>query len=364
MKVIQQIIKWVFILLTLGIITLFLFRDILSISIGWSYFFGFFQLHYDWNILLIKIISSIFVFISTFYILPNIFKIINPIIPLSKKQIPAMIIVLFLCILWFITYLAVKDHNFDAQGRSLTYKAWAVDHYENVSGHYSVHPIYGTPVIKVTSDNLSIFSIKKIEVDDNTVFFNPIDGSPLVYYYTIGSKVDFFNSKGIHPQYGEELKPVTQYFIKNYFLEIEADNKNVIEELIKPLEKQVLRSSNELFGSRLKYEIKTDYSYCRFRITDVFAINDNYNLVEYRFHIEKNVGDIYDIRSHVYEYLESWEYSYTNHIGTANVYSNDFSDIIVKDILKNCAKYRHTSEWSTYSKIIADEISSYVKIFF
>lgn len=222
----KQIIKWGLILFNLGIIVSLL-SDIILIKKRWSYFFGYFQLYFNWNIWLIRIISAIFVFIFIFYILPNIYKIFNPLKPLSKKQIPALIIVCFLCILWFITYLSVKNHNFDAQGRSLTYKAWAVDHYENIASNCSVHPVYGTPAIKVTSENLSTFSLRKIEVDDNTVFFNPVDGTPHIYYYIMGSKVDFFNSKGIHPQYGEELKPVTKDFVKNYFLQIETEKKNV-----------------------------------------------------------------------------------------------------------------------------------------
>jgi hypothetical protein len=179
--------------------------------------------------------------------LPSIKKFFNPIKPFSKKQIPALIIVCFLCILWFITYLAVKDYNFDAFGRGMKKMAWAIDHYEEVEKHRDVHPIYGTPAILVTPDNISIFSLRKIIIDDNTVFFNSIDGTPLIYYYIIGSKVEFFNSKGRHPQYGEELIPVTSYFIKNYFLQIEAEKKQKEEEeLIRKQELEKQRQDQQI----------------------------------------------------------------------------------------------------------------------
>jgi hypothetical protein len=178
----------------------------------------------------------VFVFIFIFYVLPSIYKISFPFKSKSKKKIPAFIILSFLCVLWFITYLAEKDINFDPKGGSLTSMAWAGDHYEVVASHRDVHPDYGTPVIKVTPENIAAFSLRKIEVDDSTIFFSPVDGTPLVYYYVIGSKVDFFNSKGLHPQYGEELLPVTRDFVRSYFLQIETNRKNTEMELIRQRE--------------------------------------------------------------------------------------------------------------------------------
>jgi hypothetical protein len=108
----------------------------------------------------------------------------------------------------------------------------------------------------------------------------------------------------------------------------------------------------ELIGSRLKYEITgTGNNYCRIRITDVFAGNDNYNLTYYNFKIEKNVSDIYDI------------YADRGKIGTANLFSDDFPDIIAKYILKTCVEFRHTSEWERLAYTIGNKISQYVKSF-
>jgi len=239
-NVIKKIIKWALLLFSLVIVVLLLLQTF-EIIHSWSFFFGFFQLYFNWDIWIIRIISLVTVLIFSCYILPSIKDLFNPLKPFSKKRIPAIIFVCFLSVLWFITHLSVKDQNFDALGRGLTSKAWAIDHYEDVASHYTVHPIYGTPAIKVTPDNISVFSLRKIEIDDNTVFFSPVDGTPLIYYYTMGSKVEFFNSKGRHPQYGEELLPVTPDFIKSYFLQIEADKKQAEEEELimqQELEKQ------------------------------------------------------------------------------------------------------------------------------
>jgi len=68
--------------------------------------------------------------------------------------------------------------------------------------------------------------LRKIEVNEDTVFFNPVDGTPLLYYFKIGSKIEFFNSKGWHPQYGGELLPVTPDIVKDYFLQEQKQVSN------------------------------------------------------------------------------------------------------------------------------------------
>jgi hypothetical protein len=68
----------------------------------------------------------------------------------------------------------------------------------------------------------------------------------------------------------------------------------------------------------LKYEVIVSHTGNKyFRIIDIFAENDNYQLTHYNFTVQKNASDIYDI------------YADRGKIGTANLYSNDFSDIIV-----------------------------------
>lgn len=199
--------------------------NVWTISGSYSYFFGYFQKHFGVNEWLIRIITIIFVFIFIFYILPNISKILNPLKPLSKKQFPSFIIMIFLIVLWFITYLADKDRNFDYNGNAQTCRAWAIDHYEKVPCNWKTHPKYGTKVFPVTADNAIIIdAFRKIKINKQTVCFNPIDGTPVVYYYMKSdSTYDFFNSVGYHPLYGEQLKPVTNYIIENYFNNIKRE---------------------------------------------------------------------------------------------------------------------------------------------
>ena len=239
-KIVLILAKWLLILLTLVLFVLMAF-NIIEISLGWSFLFKYFQLYFHWDINFIRIISLVFAFVFLFFVLPCIFKVFNPIKPRSKKILPAFIIVCFFCSLWFITYLGKKDIKFDAKGNSLYGMAWAGDHYEEVEKHFEVHPVYGTPVYKVTRENLSSFSLKKIEVNENTVFFSPVDGTPLVYYYIMGSKFEFFNSKGRHPRYGEELSPVTPDIIKYYFAQIETERKKAAEEEMKRQELETKR---------------------------------------------------------------------------------------------------------------------------
>jgi len=123
------LLKVLLLLITLGIIVSLLLQTFEVIH-SWSYFFGYFQVHFNWNIWIIRIASLVTVFIFACYILPSIYKLFNPLKPLSKKRIPAFIIVCFFCFLWFITYLSVKGQYFDREGKGLVKKAWAIDHYE------------------------------------------------------------------------------------------------------------------------------------------------------------------------------------------------------------------------------------------
>ncbi|MEI6705752.1 MAG: DUF1566 domain-containing protein [Methylococcales bacterium] len=65
---------------------------------------------------------------------------------------------------------------------------------------------------------------KKIEldIDDETEFFDPINGSPKIFYYELpDGNIELFSSAGIHPQYGEALRAITQETItklKNHLL--------------------------------------------------------------------------------------------------------------------------------------------------
>ena len=232
-----KIIKYTVILI-FGSILLMLLWDFFFVYKTHSLFFGYFQKHFNINIWLIKIITLVFLFLFIFYIWPNVKTLLNPIIPLTKKQTPTLIIVGFFIFLYFITFLVEKDRNFNFVGEPQKCMAWAVDHYEEVPCSWKVHPKFGTKVIPVSSDNVIMLkSFLKIKATKNTVFFDPIDGSPKIYYYLNDGIIEFFNSKGFHPQYGEQLLPVTREIIIKYYNQ--HNNGWNTEKQLDSLEKQL-----------------------------------------------------------------------------------------------------------------------------
>jgi hypothetical protein len=192
--------------------------DLLFIWGAYSHFFGFFQDHFSMNIWLIKILTIVSILVFIIFVFPAIKKVLfSPFTSTNKKIVPSLIVGGFYSILFFATYLSEKDRKFDAKGEPITCVAWASDRYEAVPCNWKTHPKHGTPVISVTKDIVELLSLRKIQVNKNTTFFDPIDGASRVYYCRNGSKIEFFNSKGIHPQTGEMLLPVTKEIIKEYF---------------------------------------------------------------------------------------------------------------------------------------------------
>lgn len=63
--------------------------------------------------------------------------------------------------------------------------------------------------------HIDIANFKKINVSKKTRFFR--NGKPIVWYgKSTDGLIEFFNSRGIHPQTLKELKPITKYIIKKY----------------------------------------------------------------------------------------------------------------------------------------------------
>ena len=129
MKIIRYIL-----LIIVAFFSLSLIIDLLSIFSVHSYFFGFFQSHFGFNIWLIRIITLIFLYSLIYFVWPNVKEVLNPTKYLSSesKRLPALAVVGFLIFLYFLTYLSDKDKRFDAEGKSLICIAWAIDHYEEV----------------------------------------------------------------------------------------------------------------------------------------------------------------------------------------------------------------------------------------
>jgi len=195
--------------LVFTIIILLIF-DIVLMSKGWSFFFGYFQFYLNINIWLVRMIAIVFLAVTIFYVLPEVKAILNPLKNSSQKQKPALILVGFLCVIFFLTFVASRKHQL---GKCM---AWNGNSYENVPCNWEYHQKHGTPVYTITKDNVSIFTMEKIKANRSTIFFGPVEGEPIIYYYETRQEIEFYNSKGIHPLYGEELKPVTKEIVEKF----------------------------------------------------------------------------------------------------------------------------------------------------
>ena len=180
------------------------------------------------------------------FVLFGIYKISNPSGSISRKQTTALILVTGVCACCLVYYAIKRGVLFDGPGELPRCVAWDSTQYKDIPCHYSVHPEYGTKVVHVTKKNISILNLKRISVNDNTSFFEPVKGTPIVYYYQDDSKIEFFNSEGVHPISGKQLLPVTPNIIKKYFQQagklqksIETEQKDLaIKEALIELEKQ------------------------------------------------------------------------------------------------------------------------------
>jgi len=95
--------------------------------------------------------------------------------------------------------------NPEAVGRNFgDCMVWNVDHYER--GYCSGGDL------EVTLDKTLLKAFKKIEVCEDSVFFEY--GKPVVHYLKFNNKIEFFTHSGEHPVYlGKYLKPITRTII-------------------------------------------------------------------------------------------------------------------------------------------------------
>jgi hypothetical protein len=89
---------------------------------------------------------------------------------------------------------------------------WEDDHYIEINCNF-----IKTEEIELNNKNINIEQFKKLEITRSTVFFNAYK-NPIVWYGKINSKIDFFNTRGIHPITKKELKPVTKYILDKYVI--------------------------------------------------------------------------------------------------------------------------------------------------
>ncbi|WP_299671107.1 hypothetical protein [uncultured Polaribacter sp.] len=74
---------------------------------------------------------------------------------------------------------------------------------------------------------INIDQFKKVEVDEETTFFE--NGKAIIWYGKSRSKkMEFFTSRGIHPETLKELDPVTEYIINKYVFTAK-ENKTILQ---------------------------------------------------------------------------------------------------------------------------------------
>lgn len=87
---------------------------------------------------------------------------------------------------------------------------WRIDHYEKIKC------IGNEPDLRL--QDIDIDKFKRVSVSDTTTFF--IEGHPIIWYgKSKAGDMEYFNSRGIHPETKEELKPITEYIIRKYIFE-------------------------------------------------------------------------------------------------------------------------------------------------
>lgn len=90
---------------------------------------------------------------------------------------------------------------------------WKGNHYEAVGCKNEKLGIGNITSIIVLNEDL--LSLKKIEVNANTVFFKK--GKPTVWYgKSFDGNYEYFNQPGLHPETDKTLKPISEYIIKKY----------------------------------------------------------------------------------------------------------------------------------------------------
>ena len=106
-------------------------------------------------------------------------------------------------------------------------------------------------------------------------------------------------------------------------------------------------SSQELIGARLKYEVVSARTgNCSVRITDIYDTNWVYYFV-----VRHNINDIYDI----------YAYGGDKKVGTANLYTEEFTGLIINYIRTTSEQLGGHSEWKTYASTIAEKIEELMK---
>ena len=219
MWIIKKVFR-VFFLVLVGVALFYLFANALLESKPESIFFESIQCHINVFELLLYISTVVLLCCFVVFVLLGIYKIFRPSGAVSRKQTVALIFVTGACACCLVYYAIEKGGLFGGFEKSSICVAWRFNQYESIPCDYSVHPMYRTEVVRVTAKNASIVNLRKILVDETTLFFDPVKRVPIVYYYRYGSTIEFFDSKGVHPLDGGQLLPATPEIIEEYFQQI------------------------------------------------------------------------------------------------------------------------------------------------
>ncbi len=216
--------KWIVITLIVLAIIITAWNFFL-IKATYDYIFQYLASSIGLNIWLIRIISIAFSLLVLIYGIKWLWRVLSP-SPLikSKERNNALLglsalLILFCLMMWFFT----KNDIYNKIGEAQKCYAATPDGYEYVDCSYKVHPIYGTevkhvtPEIAIIIEDKRISEVTRIVPNRNFRFFSP-DGRSLIYYYKRpNEKLEFFFQPGRHPQFNEELLPITPEIVKQLF---------------------------------------------------------------------------------------------------------------------------------------------------
>lgn len=151
----------------------------------------------------------------------------------SQKNIGYALLT-FLMVGWCLSmYFMTRNYAYDPKSQKpIKCYAETLKGYEEVSCEFKVHPVYGTKVLpwdeKMTVINSvgknGLPEIKRVTARINSAFFTP-SGDPLVWYYESDGKIELFPGPGIHPQYGNPLKPITPDVVKQILTDLSREQQ-------------------------------------------------------------------------------------------------------------------------------------------
>lgn len=172
------------------------------------------------------------------------------------------------CSWWLGAFYIHYDYNFDTQsGQAQKCLAATPNGYESQPCERKFHPVYHSKVFPLDGSMAMAREIKshgkpsleRLEIKCEQVYFSP-DGTALAWYYrNAAGKIELFQRPGKHPQFNDDLLPVTKEIVKEICQNEVKSNEAALLELktkveLSDLKKQVdvLQSENKRLENNLK----------------------------------------------------------------------------------------------------------------